>query len=170
MAASKFASPERRDLPGAASINYTLRDARGGESQGAANVTVTPFQMSSVAGKVYMDGDNDGVQDTGEAGIANVVVKLTGRDIFGTAVNLTAVTDAAGAYSFGTVVPGSYVLSEVQPSEMLDGRETVGSAGGIAGLDQFFLVVGSDSDGTGYNFGERGLVSDKIGRHLFFEP
>ena len=117
-----------------------------------------------------MDGDNDGVQDTGELGIANVTIRLTGIDMFNQEVNLTAVTDANGAYSFPSLIPGSYVLSEDQPSQFTDGRETVGAAGGIAQNDVFFLALGSGQTGTGYNFGERGLVSDKIGRHLFFEP
>jgi hypothetical protein len=158
------------NFTGNATVNYTLRDARGGESTGTVNITVTPLVNSSLSGKVYVDGDNDGVQDTGEVGVANVTIKLTGTSIFGVAVDLTAVTDATGAYSFGAVVPGSYVLSEVHPTQYTDGRETVGSAGGVAGLDQFFLALGSGQTGTGYNFGERGLRSTLIGRHLFFEP
>jgi hypothetical protein len=158
------------NFTGAASINYTLRDARGGTATGTVNITVTPFVNSSLSGKVYVDADNDGVQDTGEVGIADVTIRLSGTDMFGAAVNLTAVTDGNGAYSFGSVVPGSYVITEVHPTQYQDGKETVGSSGGIAGLDQFFLALGSGQTGTGYNFGERGLGSSHIGRHLFFEP
>ena len=111
----------------------------------------------SLAGVVYVDTNNDGLKQTGEAGIVGVRVTLTGLDYLGNAVSRTATTDSAGAYSFKNLLPsgpGGYVLSESQPGAYLDGKETVGSLGGSAGADKFTVFVNTNSNGSGYNFAE----------------
>ena len=66
----------------------------------------------SIAGKVYGDGNDNGNVDTGEAGIGNVQVVLTGTDDLGHAVNVVATTDADGNYRFDGLRPGAYVVTE----------------------------------------------------------
>jgi uncharacterized repeat protein (TIGR01451 family) len=72
----------------------------------AKGATVTGYNFGelvppTISGKVFMDTDANGV-DTGnaEAGVANVLITLTGTDDLGAAVTLYACSDNAGAYSF----------------------------------------------------------------------
>jgi hypothetical protein len=103
---------------------------------------------------VYVDSNNDGVVDAGETLLSGVTVTLEGTDDRGQSVSLTATTDTTGAYLFQNLRPGSYTLSQTQPEDYLDGRETLGSAGGTIGSDQFTVSLGACTNGTGYNFGE----------------
>src|SRR5207248_906656 len=96
---------------------------------------------ASLAGFVYSDVNNDGVKQSGESGIQNVTVTLTGTDDLGAAVSLTATTDSTGAYSFTNLRPGTYKLVETQPSAFLDGKDTIGTPGGTTANDQFSNIA-----------------------------
>jgi hypothetical protein len=54
------------------------------------------------------DLNGNGIQDSGEPGIQNTAVTLSGTDGFGTAVSRSTSTDATGQYIFEGVAPGSY--------------------------------------------------------------
>jgi hypothetical protein len=156
-------------------FTYSIEDPAGGaDEEVTVTVTVRPPVPGSLAGFVYVDGDNDGVKDSTEQPIAGVVIRLWGRDIFNQPVDRTTTTGANGAYRFDGVLAGSYVIEEIQPVEHSDGKETVGSIGGAASLaaghDQFFLTLAAGQNGTNYNFGERGLKPQFIGRPNFFVP
>lgn len=64
------------------------------------------IRLADIGNYVWLDENNDGHQDAGEAGIANVKVEL--RDAAGTVVLATTYTDAAGGYMFHDLLPGSY--------------------------------------------------------------
>lgn len=116
------------------------------------------LQDSTVSGYVYLDANNNGNKDAGEAPIANVTVTLTGFTTDGP-VNRTATTDANGFYQFTAVKPGTYAITETQPANYADGKESLGSLGGTVGADTFTsVVIGSGVAGVNYNFGE--LVQD----------
>ncbi|MDD5705243.1 MAG: SdrD B-like domain-containing protein [Kiritimatiellae bacterium] len=77
-------------------------------------------QYGSISGSV-VNGDGDGVAEFGEPALTNVSVTLlyAGVDgIFGTADDTTTVTvtDASGAYSFLSLVPGNYRVIESDPA------------------------------------------------------
>ncbi|MBW3664948.1 MAG: carboxypeptidase regulatory-like domain-containing protein, partial [Actinobacteria bacterium] len=61
---------------------------------------------ASIGDLVWFDADGDGLQDTGEPGVAGAVVRLLTAD--GAAVLATDTTDAAGAYLFTGLLPGDY--------------------------------------------------------------
>jgi large repetitive protein len=110
---------------------------------------------ASLAGSVYVDADNDGVQDAGEAPIAGVTVTLTGTDEAGNAVTRTATTDANGNYSFPNLRAGTYAVAETQPAAYLDGLDATGSAGGTLANDNISAVtLGRTTAATDYDFGE----------------
>gem|GEM_PF-3187813 len=65
---------------------------------------------SLVGDFVFKDCNNDGSQDAGELGMADVPVALSGLSIDGLPVNLTTLTDVDGFYQFDKVRPGDYSL------------------------------------------------------------
>jgi uncharacterized repeat protein (TIGR01451 family) len=110
---------------------------------------------ASVSGNVYVDSNNDGIKQSTEKGISRVKVTLTGVDDLGNAIELTTVTDCNGAYNFGNLRPGTYTLTETQPACYLDGKDAIGTQGGVAGNDVLSsIVLASGVKGAGNNFGE----------------
>ena len=113
------------------------------------------MKSASISGYVYADDNNNGIFDEGETPIGGVALTLL--DEAGNPTGQTAVTDANGYYHFENLMPGIYGLSETQPAGYYDGRETEGSAGGIAHnpgdlIDLVPLDPGINA--TDYNFGE----------------
>src|SRR5262249_42879741 len=92
------------------------------------------LKASSLSGHAYVDANNNGVKDPGEAAIAGVTITLTGADTNGP-VNQTATTDASGFYQFSNLNPGTYALTETQPANYFDGKDAIGSQGGTQAND-----------------------------------
>jgi large repetitive protein len=110
---------------------------------------------SSIAGTVFEDPNNDGAQ-TGAPGIPGVTVTLTGTDDGGNPVSLTTTTDGDGNYSFDNLRPGTYTVTETQPSPYTDGIDTPGSAGGSAAVNDVVsgIVLGANVAAVDYDFAE----------------
>lgn len=70
-------------------------------------------QFGTVSGTVWHDANGNGIQNTGEAGLAGIVVKLFRSD--GLLVT-TATTDASGNYRFDAIATGNYYLVFERPS------------------------------------------------------
>ena len=68
---------------------------------------------ASIGDKVWLDANANGVQDTGEAGVAGVAVKLL--NAAGT-VLATTTTDASGSYLFSNLAAGDYAIQVVAPT------------------------------------------------------
>jgi uncharacterized repeat protein (TIGR01451 family) len=109
---------------------------------------------SGIAGRVYIDADGNG-SDSGNTGIAGVVITLTGAN--GSLVTTT--TGVGGHYTFTGLLPGVvYTLTEQQPAGFYDGIDTPGSIGGgvNASNDEIGgIVLASGQVSTGHLFGER---------------
>lgn len=111
--------------------------------------------LGSLAGKVYLDANGNGLYDSLEQGLAGVFITLTGIDNEGNLVSLATVTDESGNYRFEGLKPGTYTLTETQPSNYEDGAESVGTLGGDVSNDMFSnIILEPDDEGEGYNFGE----------------
>ncbi len=124
---------------------------------GAAPIVNFGDTAGSLAALVYNDSNSDGVRNAGEPPIAGVALRLSGTDVHGNAVDLTAVTNSAGQYVFTDLPAGTYTLTETQPANFGDGADVAGSAGGTVGNDTISAIaLGAAVDATGYAFGERG--------------
>ena len=141
--------------------NYTI-NASGGQTFSGNDFdnykkTCTPCPekgYASLAGKVWLDCNNNGKVDSNEKGIANVAIKLVGTTTTGGSVTLYTTTDCSGNYKFSNLKAGTYKVIETQPPQYLDGKDALGSAGGILGNDQDSnIVLGNNTAATGYNFG-----------------
>jgi len=132
----------------------SFAESFSGGSQGVLGVIPKlAAPPSSLAGRVFLDADNNGVDD-GDAGIAGVEVTLSGTDVDGNVVSLIATTDADGAYAFEEVAAGTYNLTEAQPIDLLDGDDSAGAVG-IVGNDVVTdIILAGGEDLAGYNFGE----------------
>jgi protocatechuate 3,4-dioxygenase beta subunit len=121
----------------------------------AKNYNFGEIQPASLSGFVYADSSNDGVFDNSESGIGGVTLTLL--DAGGNSTGVTAVTDSIGFYTFTNLQPGTYGVSETQPSGYLDGLDTAGTVGGTAHnpgdlIDAITLAGGVKA--KNYNFGE----------------
>ena len=126
--------------------------------------TAVDFIMSRIGGNVYVDADNDGVLDVGEQPIPGAVIRLTGTDARGAAVDITMQTDSTGAYLFDNLNPGMYEVQETQPAGFRDGMDTLGT-GAMAVLndDNFTAIALQDGvDAQAFNFGERVTFSKRL--------
>ncbi|MBY0229622.1 MAG: carboxypeptidase regulatory-like domain-containing protein [Gemmataceae bacterium] len=95
------------------SATSTLTGDYGWTSQYSNNVSVSGLSSTATVGnRVTHDADADGVQDAGESGVANVLVRLYNSS--GTLV-ASAYTSSTGYYSFAGVAPGDYYLQIVPP-------------------------------------------------------
>jgi SdrD B-like domain len=87
--------------------------------------------VSSLAGFVYCDVNNDGVKESGEAPVVGATLVLGGTQSGGQVVAFTTTTSSTGAYQFSNLVPGTYSLTETPPagSAYLGGKVTQGTPG-----------------------------------------
>lgn len=77
---------------------------------------ISPLQTAAVGDYVWLDDNMDGIQDTTEAGIADVVVNLYSCD---DSLIADAVTDADGYYMFDSLDAGDYYLEFELPDGYL---------------------------------------------------
>ncbi|WP_333600546.1 SdrD B-like domain-containing protein, partial [Flavobacterium sp.] len=87
-----------------------IRTAQFVLSSNSVNIDFGLKGTGSVGDFVWNDTNANGVQDFGEAGIANITVNLYTS---GGALVATTTTDANGAYLFSNVAPGSYYVNFV---------------------------------------------------------
>ena len=141
-------------LTNTATVDATESESNETNNTATAGSTVA-VETSSIAGYVYVDADNDGVFDAGEQPIAGVLITLTGTDFTSAAVSSTTTTATDGSYSFTNLLPGTYQVTETDPTFYGDGQDTAGSEGGTATDDDISAItLGSGVTATAYNFGE----------------
>ena len=146
-----------------APTNAVLND---GQAQG----TILDVPPALISGFVYVDLDKDGVKDSNESGIANVIITATTLNSGG--FSQSTLSNADGSYSLLGLIPGTYTLTETQPGFYTDGRDT--HLGVDTPTNDKFsgIVLVPSGAATDYNFGENGVRPDFvmafINRRAFF--
>ena len=164
-------------------LNHT--EVRGNETEItlANNQDTEPTEVNldpaSLGGTVFVDRNDNGVFDSSERTLPDVLVTLRGVDINGQSVVRTTRTDSSGNYLFEDLTPGNYRLEETQPNRYRDGKDHVGTLGGATGTQPGVFIVPADVSseqlndllfgitlssgdvGTDYDFGEQAVSISK---------
>ncbi|NOY29697.1 MAG: DUF11 domain-containing protein [Planctomycetes bacterium] len=131
-------------------LNHT--EVRGNETETTlannedTEPTLVNIDPASLAGSVFVDRNDNGVFDSGETPIADVLVSLRGIDITGATVVRTTRTASDGSYLFEDLNPGTYRLVETQPTRYNDGQDNLGTLGGAHGENPGQLLIPNDVD------------------------
>lgn len=96
-----------------------LTNAGSNPAAATADLTVSP--LGSISGRVYLDDDNSGAFNAGEAPLAGQSVSLV--DAGGVVIQKTS-TDAGGFYTFKDLPAGTYGVRYLR-----SGSDSIGSAG-----------------------------------------
>jgi len=112
----------------------------------------------SIAGIVFDDETNDGIQQGFELGIPGVTVVLTGTDNNGNPITATTTTTNTGSYIFQNLPAGTYTLTETQPANFQDGQDRAGTGGGTVPTPDVDVIraipLAPGANLTAYTFGE----------------
>ena len=108
--------------------------------------TLVTIDPASLAGSVFVDRNDNGVFDSGEAPIGGVLISLVGVDITGATVVRSTQTALDGSYLFENLNPGTYRLVETQPTRYNDGQDNIGTNGGAHGENPGALLIPNDVD------------------------
>ncbi|MDB5352024.1 MAG: conserved repeat domain, partial [Planctomycetota bacterium] len=112
-----------------------------------------------ISGFAYVDSNDNGSKDSGETGLGNVAITLSGKNDLGQAITpVTINTNSSGAYSFTGLRPGTYVVTEAQPTGYATTGNSIGTSGGSLASPTTDVItainLGSNANAVNYNFGE----------------
>lgn len=110
-------------------------------------------RTGSLAGRVHVDLDEDCLQDPGELSLQGVLITLQDQD----GNNWTTTTDVNGEYLFDDLLAGTYTVTETQPSDYFDGKQSIGSGSGqsaTANKINGIVIDDNNLDLVDYNFCE----------------
>jgi cyclophilin family peptidyl-prolyl cis-trans isomerase len=121
----------------------------------------------TITGFAFIDGNGSGVRNASDTALPGVPVTLTGSNSQSSAVNVTAVTDDTGAYTFANVLPGTYQLSAGPASGVLGGSPLFGGSPGDQGTDTIAGIVLGGGQTINQDVGFLGLSPDSISLREF---
>lgn len=140
-------------LSNTATVSATETDATS--TNNSASLATPVAVVGSITGSTYLDKNKNNVQDSGDTGMSGVTITLSGTDLAGRAVSQTTTTDSSGNYSFSSLQPGTYTLTQTQPEGFRSAVSNPGTAGGTAGDNTLSAItLTSGTNATGNNFGE----------------
>jgi VCBS repeat-containing protein len=123
-------------------------------ASGAAVVNFADQEVATVSGVVYVDDNLNGIQDSGEYGLAGVTVTLDNG-----ISAITLISDENGLYQFESVIAGDYTLSSDNVTDYLPASdvEITLLPGGAASANFSYKIPGVIS---GRIFNDTDLAGD----------
>ena len=142
--------------------NQATVTANENDTDPANNIATEPTEIlatATLAGVNWVDIDSDGIIDADETVLPGTNLTLTGTDEDGNNVSLSTVSDVNGAYLFEDLQPGTYTVTQLQPTLFIDNDDYFGAIGGgaVSGPNALTVTLAAGDDATGYNFSELGL-------------
>ena len=114
------------------------------------------IRLQNLQNVVWEDLNGDGIQNDGDTtGIANAVVHLTGTDATGALISLTTTTDENGVYFFDDLLPGSYQVQIIPPTNFEITPDNQGSNDTLdsnLGQDSLMTIEILPNDSSHLNF------------------
>ena len=141
--------------------------------------TLVQSDPASLGGSVFVDTNDNGQFDPAERPLSGVQLELVGIDFRGQTVTRATTTATDGSYKFDDLPAGRYHIVEEQPAAYKDGKDHLGSHGGVHGEDLGSMLIPQDvaleeiSDlflgieleagdaGVDYDFGELAVTFSK---------
>ncbi|MCA3555031.1 SdrD B-like domain-containing protein [Aestuariivirga sp.] len=163
------ASSTQQVFTNTASVATSSVEENTANNSKSGQVTV---ESAALAGLVFRDFNNNGVQDPGDTGIGGIAMTMT-RTGGGTVASFTVATTADGSYLFPAVPPGTYSVTRgpVDDPALINGRAIPGSAGGSAASAIAINGVAlSGGTATGYNFTLPPAANISISKALLAGP
>ena len=128
-------------------VNIVLNgDGASSEISGSVGNDFAEVIPSSLSGTVFMDVNNNGIQNGADTGFFNESIEL----LNGGVVVDTVSTDSDGNYSFTGLLPGTYSIRQPnQPTNTVGGITTAGAVGngGISGTATAPTTLPSEING-----------------------
>ncbi len=175
----------RAEAPGGTLFSTTTNTTTLNSAQNAV-VNVGEYRSASIGGSVFLDQNDNGVQNSGEANLAGVSVSLlnaAGQPVAGE----TTTTDQTGHYSFTGLNPGSYSVQIAAPTgdvfsplgtaappatdnlanaqgviggiTLVSGENSAGNNAGVAATGELRSMVFFDGNNSGtYHVGDAGVA------------
>lgn len=111
---------------------------------------------AELEGLIFIDVDDDGLRDPGEAVVANTVVRLTGITASSLSIDRNTPTNNAGRFRFADLEEGNFTLEVADIPDHINGQHSPGSAGGVvSGASITGIELDDDQIGSGYTFAKR---------------
>jgi len=190
----------KTDGPADGSDNNSQPDPYSVTLSGGAANTTADFgyynQGAALGNRVWNDADGDGIQDAGEAGLANVPVTLTITYPLGGSTTVATVTDGSGGYRFGNLLldesfngqnanSPTYVISAATPAgfslsllnqggnSLTDSNDPAGAAATVLKGQTDTALLANPADeaaNAGYDFGfVPPPVTGTVSGHLYID-
>ena len=140
---------ETYDLDGVASANQATFTLNAGASR--TDVDFGYRATGSIGDRVWNDGNGNGVQDAGEAGLNGVTVQLLDA---ASNVIATMTTSGNGNYTFNNLAGGTYTV-RVVASTLPAGMAETYDLDGVASADQATFALAAGASRADVDFGYR---------------
>jgi uncharacterized repeat protein (TIGR01451 family) len=157
------------NTPNATVITNPVTVTAAGESNtnnNSASASATVLNVASLRGFVYNDLNNNGIFDTGDTGIPNVAIRVSGTAaVTNAVVTRDATTNSNGEYVFTDLPLGTYTLTQTQPSNFTSVATNPGTINGAVtgtGAPNVISNINLTGNSIANNFGESQIISKRL--------